>query len=300
MRHESESLLDVSEKASQLSPFSEDCRANRLLSVLIFQEECLLGTLLFFGLIGKYSRSGCMKDKVFRKKRNRENNMDIGGFQKLSLLNYPGKAACTVFTSGCNFRCPWCHNSGLVREETPAIDPEEIFSYLRKRKGLLENVCISGGEPMMNDDLLSFLRELKHLGYAVKIDTNGSFPERLEQIISEKCAGYIAMDVKNTPAKYAGTIGLTDAPLDRILQSVSLLKQGRIEYEFRTTIIAEYHNAEDITQIASRLKGAGIWYLQPFQDSPEVPQKGLHAPDKKTIEEFGSIGNRYLKTVIRK
>lgn len=226
--------------------------------------------------------------------------MNIGGFQKLSLLNYPGKMACTVFTSGCNFRCPWCHNSGLVRGVPPVIGPEEIFSYLRKRKGLLEGICISGGEPLMNKDILPFLRELKEMGYAVKVDTNGSFPERLEQIISEQCADCIAMDVKNTSEKYAGTAGLAAAPLEQIRQSIGLLKQGRIEYEFRTTITAEYHNAGDIAQIASWLKGAGIWYLQPFQDSPEVPQKGLHAPDEKTIEEFGSIGNRYVMTIIRK
>lgn len=225
--------------------------------------------------------------------------MDIGGFQKLSLLNYPDKMACTVFTSGCNFRCPWCHNTGLVREEYPVIEPETIFSYLRKRQGLLEGVCISGGEPLMSDDIFPFLREIKKLGYAVKVDTNGSFPERLERIISEGTADCIAMDVKNVPEKYAETVGLPAAPVDRIRQSITLLKRGSVDHEFRTTVIAEYHTVSDIEEIASLLKGAKVWYLQPFQDSPEVSRKGLHAPDGKTIEDFGSVGNRYLKTMVR-
>ena len=226
--------------------------------------------------------------------------MEFGGFQKLSLLNYPDKMAAVVFANGCNFRCPYCHNAGLLGKGDRRIDLEEIFAYLQKRRGLLEAVCVSGGEPLMNDDIFEFLRELKKMQYAVKVDTNGSYPDRLEKIIADGLADYIAMDVKNTLGKYADTIGLRVAPAEQIRQSIELLKQGRIPYEFRTTIIKEFHTADDIAEIAVTLKGAEVWYLQLFQDSPEVPQKGLHAPAETEIKSFGSIGNRYVNTMIRK
>ena len=226
--------------------------------------------------------------------------MDLGGFQKLSLLNYPDKTACAVFTTGCNFRCPWCHNAGLVRGETQPIPQEEILAYLRKRKGLLEGICVSGGEPLMQRDLPGFLRSVKELGYAVKLDTNGSFPDRLETLIADGLIDHAAMDVKNTPEKYAETIGLAAAPVPEILRSIEILRTGKIPYEFRTTVVKEYHTAADIKAIAEMLEGAAVWYLQPFRDAPEVGRRGLHAPDPDEMEEFGSIGNRFVKTMIRK
>ena len=226
--------------------------------------------------------------------------MDLGGFQKLSLLNYPDKTACVVFTAGCNFHCPWCHNTGLVRGETRLIPQEEILDYLKKRKGLLEGVCVSGGEPLIQKDLPDLLRSVKELGYAVKLDTNGSFPDRLEALIAEGLADYAAMDVKNIPEKYAETIGLPAAPVREILESAEILRTGRIAYEFRTTVIREFHTAADIERLGEMLRGAEVWYLQPFRDAPEVMRHGLHAPDPEQMEEFGSIGNRFLKTMIRK
>ncbi len=225
--------------------------------------------------------------------------MEFGGFQKLSLLNFPDKTACTAFTSGCNFRCPWCHNAGLVKGETLRISSDEILSYMQKRKGLLDGICISGGEPLMTDQVLAFMEQVKKLGFAVKLDTNGSYPERLQSILSKGLADYIAMDVKNTAAGYAETIGLSEAPISRIRESISLLKGAEIPYEFRTTVVREFHSAEDIGEIAAELAGAAVWYLQPFRDAPEVLRKGLHAPDQVTMEEFGSIGNRFIKTIIR-
>lgn len=225
--------------------------------------------------------------------------MEFGGFQKLSLLNFPDKTACAAFTSGCNFRCPWCHNAGLVKGETLRISSDEILSYMQKRKGLLDGICISGGEPLMTDQVLAFMEEVKKLGFAVKLDTNGSYPERLRSILSKGLADYVAMDVKNTAAGYAETIGLSEAPISRIRESISLLKGAEIPYEFRTTVVREFHSAEDIGEIAAELAGGAVWYLQPFRDAPEVPRKGLHAPDQMTMEEFGSIGNRFIKTIIR-
>jgi pyruvate formate lyase activating enzyme len=226
--------------------------------------------------------------------------MDLGGFQKLSLLNYPEKTACTVFTAGCNFRCPWCHNSGLVQGITELISQREILEYLTKRRGLLEGICISGGEPLMRDDLPDFIRSVNDLEYAVKLDTNGSFPDQLEAMIAEGLIDYVAMDVKNAPEKYAETIGLSAAPVDKILRSAKILRDSGIAYEFRTTVIREFHTAADIEAIAQMLEGASVWYLQPFRDAPEVEWKGLHAPYSEEMEKFGSIGNRYLKTMIRK
>ena len=225
--------------------------------------------------------------------------MEFGGFQKLSLLNYPDKMACAVFTSGCNFRCPYCHNGGLVQGKGQHIDPEEILVFLNKRRGLLDGICVSGGEPLMTDEIIPFLEKVKGLGYAVKLDTNGSYPERLREILSQGLADYAAMDVKNTPAKYAETIGRSEAPMEQICESISLLKEGKVPYEFRTTVVREFHTADDIGEIAAGLSGASVWYLQPFRDAPEVPWKGLHAPDQMTMEEFGSIGNRFIKTIIR-
>ncbi|MBR6088318.1 MAG: anaerobic ribonucleoside-triphosphate reductase activating protein [Anaerolineaceae bacterium] len=225
--------------------------------------------------------------------------MKFGGFQKLSLLNFPEKTACVLFTAGCNFRCPYCHNAELWQREAAGILEEEVLGYLRKRRGMLDGICISGGEPLNSDETLPFLEQIKELGYAVKIDTNGSFPERLERIISAGLVDYAAMDVKNTMERYAETAGLSAVSAENIRRSVSLLKSGRIPYEFRTTVVREYHTAEEIGAIGRMLSGASVWYLQPFRDAPQVPAHDLHAPDSRTLEEFGSIGNRYVKTIIR-
>lgn len=151
----------------------------------------------------------------------------------------------------------------------------------------------------MTDEILSFMEKVKELGYLIKVDTNGSYPERLRTVIAEGLADHVAMDVKNSAGRYAETVGLPVAPLTQIRESIGVLKEGRIPYEFRTTVVREFHSAEDIREISAKLSGAEVWYLQPFRDAPEVPRKGLHAPDQMTMEEFGSIGNRFIKTIIR-
>ena len=225
--------------------------------------------------------------------------MRIGGFQKLSLLNYPDRTACTIFLSGCNFRCPYCHNSGLAEGREPEIDPDKILAYLRKRKNLLEGVCISGGEPLMSADVLDFIAQIKQMGFPIKLDTNGSKPELREKAVRDKLIDYAAMDVKNSAEKYSETAGIAAAPLENIRQSISLLKENRISYEFRTTVVREFHTAGDIKAIAQELKGGAVWYLQSFRNTPEIPLQGLNACDSNEMEFFGSVGNRYLKTIIR-
>lgn len=224
--------------------------------------------------------------------------MKIGGFQKLSLLNYPDKAACTVFTSGCNFHCPFCYNSGLV-SGTESIDMETVFQYLQKRKGMLDGVCVTGGEPLIHRDILPFLHRIKHLGYSIKLDTNGSYPELLQEVISQKAIDYVAMDVKNSFEKYAETSGNPNIDINQIQKSIGIIKGSGIPHEFRTTVVSEFHTAQDIEEIAQYIKGASVWYLQTFRYTLEVFQQGLHAPTIEDMEIYRSIGNRYIKTMVR-
>ena len=224
--------------------------------------------------------------------------MKIGGFQKLSLLNYPDKTACTVFTSGCNFHCPFCYNSGLV-DGTESVDFDTVFQYLQKRRGILDGVCVTGGEPLIHQDAIPFLLNIKQLGYSVKLDTNGSNPEALWEAIVRKAVDYVAMDIKNSFEKYAETSGRPDINPDLIKQSINILRTSGIAYEFRTTVVREFHTQADIETIAKYLQGSAVWYLQPFMDTETVFQKGLHTPSAEDMEIYRSIGNRYVKTMVR-
>lgn len=201
--------------------------------------------------------------------------MLISGIQKLTLLDFPGKTACTIFCYGCNFLCPFCHNALLVTEKAESfIDEEEIFSFLRKRQGILDGVCVTGGEPTLQKDLKSFLKRIKDMGFAVKLDTNGYKPDLLKEIIDEGLCDYVAMDIKNTPEKYALTVGKT-IDTEKILQSISILKEGKIPCEFRTTVVKDFHREEDITEIAELLKGDIPFFLQQFKDSGMLISDGL-------------------------
>ena len=195
--------------------------------------------------------------------------MNIQGFQKLTLLDYPGHTACTLFTGGCDLRCPFCHNVPLVLDPAaePPIPEEEIFSFLEKRKGILDGVAVTGGEPMLQKDIGSFLQKIKTMGFAVKLDTNGSHPERLEPLIKAGLVDYVAMDIKNRREKYALTAGIPGLDIAPFEKSVSLLMTGGIEYEFRTTVIKEFHSPEDVLSIARWIQGAKHYYLQQFRDS---------------------------------
>ena len=203
--------------------------------------------------------------------------MIISGLQKLTLLDFPGKTACTVFLGGCNFRCPFCHNSSLVLSagDGERIPEEEFFAFLEGRKNRLDGVAITGGEPLITDETENFIEKIKSMGYAVKLDTNGAFPERLRRLTGKGLVDYVAMDIKNSPHKYAQTIGLDSAPLGKIEESIHILMSGSVDYEFRTTLVKGFHTEDDIKTIGKWLSGADKWYLQAFKDSGDLISGGL-------------------------
>ena len=222
--------------------------------------------------------------------------MNIQGIQKLTLLDYPEHVACTIFTGGCNFRCPFCHNALLVTENfgSSKLSEDEILSFLKKRIGILDGVCITGGEPLLNSDIGDFLKKIKELGYPVKLDTNGSFPERLEALIDEKLVDYVAMDIKNSKEKYGITVGKTNFDISPILRSVEILKKGRVPFEFRTTVTLEYHNESDMIEIAKWLVGTEKYFLQNFVDSGELIDKNVHGHDKNSMKSMLSAVKEYI------
>ena len=225
--------------------------------------------------------------------------MQIHGFQKMTMLDYPEKVACTLFTAGCNFRCPFCHNALLVTEidHGGAYDFAEILSYLKKRRGILDGVAITGGEPLMNRDIADLLRQIKDLGYAVKADTNGSYPERLKEIVGEGLVDYIAMDIKNAKEKYATTAGLPALDLAPIEESVRFLLSGAVDFEFRTTVVKEFHTEADIAAIAEWIAGAPRYFLQNFNESDRMIGQGLHAHDPETLGRMREIAARKIPVV---
>lgn len=202
--------------------------------------------------------------------------MKIGGLMKLTLLDFPGKVACTVFLEGCNFRCPFCHNSDMVNSVSlDEISEEEFFKFLTGRQGLLDGVCVSGGEPLMSDDVIPFIRKIKDMGYSVKIDTNGSFPERLKQIAERGLCDYIAMDIKNSPKQYSVTAGNPHISFENVKESIEFLKNSGIPHEFRTTVVKNLHTVEDMTEIGKIVGKDEIYFIQPFRDGETVLVKGL-------------------------
>lgn len=218
--------------------------------------------------------------------------MRFGGLQKLTLLDFPGHVACTVFTQGCNFRCPFCHNASLVLG-TQELAEESILSFLKKRQGLLDGVAITGGEPLLMPDLEEFIRKVRALGFLVKLDTNGSFPARLRTLIEAGLVDYVAMDIKNSPEKYDATAGAAGF-LPQVEQSVSLLLEGRVPYEFRTTVVQELHTPEDFHAIGRWLAGAQQYFLQSFVDSGELLSGNLHAPDAEHLRKSLTIVSSYI------
>jgi len=224
--------------------------------------------------------------------------MKIHGLQKMTLLDFPGRVACTVFFGGCDMRCPYCHNAELLDGTAPAVmDDEELLAFLKKRQGLLDGVCFTGGEPLLQKDLPEFAAKVRNLGYPVKLDTNGNHPDRLEKMIREGLVQYVAMDIKNSPERYAETAGLRQMDLAPIRESVSLLMEGRTDYEFRTTAVAELHDDESFEQIGQWIKGAKRYYLQRFTDRDTVPFQGLHSPEKEKMEHWAEIVRPYVPAV---
>lgn len=211
--------------------------------------------------------------------------MHIHGLQKLAMVDYPGKLAATVFTGGCDLRCPFCHNALLVTRlaETPEIPEGEVLDFLASRKGLLDGVVLTGGEPLLHPDAADFLRKVRALGFAVKLDTNGTNPDMLEALAQEGLLDYAAMDIKNSPDRYAETCGGVDL-LGPVKRSAALLMAGAVDYEFRTTVCAPLHTPEEMAGIGRWLKGAKRYFLQPFVDSGELVGSGMKPLTKEEIE----------------
>ena len=232
--------------------------------------------------------------------------MLINGLQKLSLLDYPGKLAATVFTGGCNLRCPFCHNAPLVLRpnESERISEDEVLSFLVKRRGILDGVCITGGEPLLQGDLEDFIVKVRELGFLIKLDTNGCFPERLESLIRRGLVDYVAMDIKNSFEKYPLTVGIPDFNPKPVFESAELLIGGSLPYEFRTTLVRAFHTEEDIEDIGRSLKGARNYFLQNFEDSGDlvgfsdgasiVSLEGFSEPE---IKHFRDILAKYAENV---
>ena len=215
----------------------------------------------------------------------------INGLQKLTLLDFPEKVACTVFFGGCNFRCPFCHNASLVL--TPGaceqITEDTLLQFLRKRQGVLDGVCITGGEPLLQPGIEELIRKIRELGYAVKLDTNGYYPERLKHLVAEGLVDYVAMDIKNSPEYYPATTGLAVLDLSPIFESVEFLKSCGIPYEFRTTVVDGLHNEERMAEIADWLEGTNHYFLQNFVDSGDLIVPGLSAVSKDRMQKFLEI-----------
>ena len=219
----------------------------------------------------------------------------IYGLQKMTLLDFPGHVACTVFLGGCDMRCPFCHNSELVDGTAePVMTEEELLLFLKRRQGLLEGVAVTGGEPLLREENLELFRKIRALDYPLKLDTNGTHPDRLRRVLEENLAQYVAMDIKNSPERYAETIGLKSFNLSPVRESIALLMEGDTDYEFRTTVTAELHDAESFRAIGTWISGAKRYYLQKFTDRETVPFQGFHAPDEKLLEDWIRIMRLYV------
>jgi pyruvate formate lyase activating enzyme len=224
--------------------------------------------------------------------------MLLKGLQKLTLLDFPGKMAATVFTGGCNLRCPFCHNASLVIGErvnkSESISEEEFFAFLEKRKRMLEGVCVSGGEPTLMPDLLSFLNKIKELGYLVKLDTNGTSPRVIREGVEAGLIDYVAMDIKSSKDGYARAVGIRDFDTSAVEESVSLLKSGIVDFEFRTTLVRELHSKEEIIGIGEWIGGNERYFLQNFKDSGDLISEGFSGYDENETKDLLNLLLPYL------
>ncbi len=211
-------------------------------------------------------------------------NLKISGMQKLTLLDYPGKTACLLFTQGCNFRCPFCHNKDLLKnEQASKIEKNEIFDYLKKRRGLIDGVCISGGEPLLQEDIEEFIKEIKEMGFLVKLDTNGSNPLKLKRLIEQKLVDYIAMDIKNDFLKYDETVGISKLNTQKIKESIEIIENSKIDYEFRTTVVKQLHSLVELEKICKYLGPKVNYCIQNYQNCNTVLKRGLTGFEKEEL-----------------
>ena len=222
--------------------------------------------------------------------------MQIHGLNKTTLLDYPGRVACTIFTGNCNFRCPYCHNSELVLDPSsqPVISEDEIFAFLKKRQGILDGVCVTGGEPTVQPDLLDFLKKVKEFGYPIKLDSNGYKPEVLKEAISLKLVDCIAMDIKSGPTNYHVAAGLMSAFTDKISESINLIMNSGIDYEFRTTVVKGIHTDFDFEEIGKWITGANKYFIQNYRDNENVMVKGYESFTDEELEHILDIVEKYI------
>lgn len=225
--------------------------------------------------------------------------MKICGFNKTTLLDYPGKVASTIFLGGCNFRCPFCQNSSLVVNPDcqPEISEKEILTFLKKRRGILDGICISGGEPTLANELPAFLGQIKELGYSIKLDTNGTRPRIVKELVSLDLIDMVAMDIKACPDNYKTLCGLSQPDMNAVFETASFLLQGKTDYEFRTTVVKELHTHRDFEEISQWLAGAKAYYLQAYRDSEEVLQPGFSSYSLEELKRFGNILSKTIPTV---
>ncbi len=226
--------------------------------------------------------------------------MEFHGLNKFTLLDFPKHLACTVFTGRCNLRCPFCHNADLVLcpETEPQLPEDTVLSFLERRKDSLEGICVTGGEPTLQRDLLSFLRRCKSLGYLVKLDTNGTRPDVIKAALEEQLLDYIAMDIKNCPARYAETAGLSTIRFSAFEESAALIQSSGLPYEFRTTVVKEFHREEDLLAIGAWLSGAKCYALQAFKDSGRLIQPGLSGYTRDELQQFRAMLVPYFGEVL--
>lgn len=219
------------------------------------------------------------------------NMIKIHGFNKLTLLDYPEKMAATIFLGHCNFRCPFCQNGGLVLnpEAEPVIPVEDVLKVLKKRQGILDGVCITGGEPTLHSDLPEFIAKIKKLGYAVKLDTNGSRPKMIKYLVEQNLIDYVAMDIKNAPSRYGETVGVSQLDFSCIEESVAFLMSGAVDYEFRTTVARELHTEAEFKQIGEWIAGCKRYFLQGYQESGQVIRPVFTSYTRGELEQFREI-----------
>ena len=225
--------------------------------------------------------------------------MNISGIQKLTLLDFPGKLACTVFTSGCNFRCPFCHNAALVLPGmSDHIDEQEVLSFLKKREGILEGVCITGGEPCLQPDLEAFIKKVRELGFAIKLDTNGSFPEKLSSLLEKWLLDYVAMDIKTSKERYSEVCGVQNEKLlENVQKSVEILKSSGVPHEFRTTTARELQTKEDFEKIGRWLSGEKRYFIQQYEASGELVGDEMTPYEKEELTEFAKVMKNFVENV---
>lgn len=224
--------------------------------------------------------------------------MNINGLQKLTLLDFPGHTACTVFLAGCDMKCPFCHNSELIDGSADVImTDEEFLTFLKGRLGLLDGVAFTGGEPLLRKGLPILLQKIKELGFATKLDTNGAHPKALKSVLDSKLVDYVAMDVKNSPEKYSETSGKADIDIAKIKESIEIIMNSGVDYEFRTTVVDQLHDESSFIAISQLIQGAKRYFLQAFTDRDTVVYSGFSAPAKETMEKYAEIVRKTVKNV---